>query len=235
MSVILVFLGVLAAIIGWWLSHQRLMAKPWLEEGALADVPGTEASHVPAAKLGLGVFLAVAGALFALTISAYVMRRDYATDWRVLPVPPVLWVNTALLLLSSLALYWAQVAARRGDMGELRRALLTGGVSALGFLAGQLLAWRQLSAAGYWLAANPANTFFYLLTALHGLHVAGGLAALGRVTAKAWRGSDAARLMLSVELCATYWHFLLVIWLILLAVLMRWVDEIIAMCRPLLS
>ncbi|MFX5494500.1 cytochrome c oxidase subunit 3, partial [Acinetobacter baumannii] len=78
---------------------------------------------------------------------------------------------------------------------------------------GQLLAWRQLSAAGYWLAANPANTFFYLLTALHGLHVAGGLAALGRVTVRAWRGSDAGRLALSVELCATYWHFLLVIWL----------------------
>ncbi|WP_204322554.1 hypothetical protein, partial [Streptococcus pneumoniae] len=84
---------------------------------------------------------------------------DYATDWRVLPVPPVLWVNTALLVLSSVGLYWAQVAARRDDMRELRQALLTGGVSALGFLAGQLLAWRQLSAAGYWLAANPANTF----------------------------------------------------------------------------
>ena len=75
-------------------------------------------------------------------------------------------------------------------MDGVRDGLLAGGVLALAFLAGQLLAWRQLDAAGYFLASNPANSFFYLLTAVHGLHVLGGLVALARATAKVWRGLD---------------------------------------------
>jgi len=74
-SAIVLFLAVIAIIAGWWLSQQRLMAKPWLEEGPIDDFPGTGAVTLPAAKLGLGVFLAVVGALFTLVISAYSMRQ----------------------------------------------------------------------------------------------------------------------------------------------------------------
>ena len=133
-----------------------------------------------------------------------------------MPVPALLWLNTGVLVASSVALHRAQVAARRGQMGGVRDALLAGGVLALAFLAGQLLAWRQLDAAGYLLASNPANSFFYLLTAVHGLHVLGGLVALARATAKVWRGLDVHQVRLSVELCAIYWHFPSV-WLVLRA------------------
>ena len=101
-------------------------------------------------------------------------------DWAQLPAPKLLWLNTGVLILSSVALQWAQVAARRGQMDGVRAGLLAGGVSALTFLVGQLLAWQQLVAAGYFLAANPANAFFYLITGVHGLHLLGGLVALGR-------------------------------------------------------
>ena len=91
--------------------------------------------------------------------------------------------------------------------------LIAGGVFAVAFLVGQLLAWQQLNAAGYFLAANPANAFFYLITGVHGLHLLGGLVALGRTTAKVWRGVEVSQVRLSVELCAIYWHFLLLVWL----------------------
>ena len=81
MSVILVFLLVIAGIAGWWLSQQRLMSKPWLEQGVDAAFPGTESGAMPTAKIGLGVFLAVVGCLFALFVSAYFMRMGLA-DWR---------------------------------------------------------------------------------------------------------------------------------------------------------
>ena len=113
--------------------------------------------------------------------------------------------------------------------------LLAGSVSAVVFLIGQLLAWRQLNAAGYLPAANPANAFFYLITATHGLHLLGGLVALGRTTAKAWQGVEARRLRLSVELCTMYWHFLLLVWLVLLALLTGWTDDFVALCRQLLT
>ena len=90
MNIIFLFLAVLAAIVAWWLSQQRISAKPWLETGPIGD---TGASSVPAAKIGLGVFLAIVGSLFALLISAYSMRMEMG-EWRPAPVPKLLWLNT---------------------------------------------------------------------------------------------------------------------------------------------
>ena len=233
MSAIVLFLAVIAIIAGWWLSQQRLMAKPWLEEGPIDDFPGTGAVTLPAAKLGLGVFLAVVGALFTLVISAYSMRQSLA-DWRALPVPKLLWFNTGVLVLSSIALQWAYLAARRNDLDGVIIGLLGGGVSAVIFLVGQLLAWQQLIVAGYFVASNPANSFFYLITAVHGLHLMGGLVALGRTTSTVWRGAKVAEVQLSVELCTIYWHFLLLVWLVLLGLLTGWTDSFVDICRQLL-
>jgi len=233
-SAIVLFLAVIAVIVGWWLSQQRLMAKPWLEEGPIDDFPGTGAVTLPAAKLGLGVFLAVVGALFTLFISAYSMRQNLA-DWRALPVPKLLWFNTGVLVFSSIALQWAYLAARRNDLEGVIIGLLGGGISAVIFLVGQLLAWQQLIVAGYFVASNPANSFFYLITAVHGLHLMGGLIALGRTTSRVWRVAKVAEAQLSVELCAIYWHFLLLVWLVLLGLLTGWTDDFIATCRGLLS
>jgi cytochrome c oxidase subunit III len=235
---VLLFVAIIAAIILWWLSRQRLFAKPWLEEGLAGEFPGAGPSQLPTAKIGLGVFLVVVGSLFALFLSAYVMRMEMA-DWRPLPAPTVLWLNTGLLILSSVALQWAQVNARRGDLEGVQTGLLAAGVLALAFLAGQVIAWRQLDAAGYYLASNPANTFFYALTALHGLHLLGGVVALGRTSARAWRGVAPAKLRVSVELCAIYWHFLLLIWLIVFALVLLGADaslaNFIALCKSVIT
>ncbi|QIO34760.1 cytochrome c oxidase subunit 3 [Bradyrhizobium sp. 1(2017)] len=234
MSAVILFMAVLAVVAGWWLSQQRLTAKPWLEEGPVGDFPGGDGVIWPAAKVGLGVFLAVASALFVLFISAYSMRMS-VVDWRPLPVPRLLWVNTGVLVLSSVALQWSYVAARRHDTESVMIGLLAGGASAVMFLAGQLLAWQRLAAAGYFVASNPANSFFYLLTAVHGVHLAGGLVALGRTAAKMWRGAAIAEMRLSVELCAIYWHFMLLVWLVLLGLLTGWTDDFVDICRQLLS
>ena len=234
MSAIILFLAVIAVIVGWWLSQQRLTSKPWLEEDPIGDFPGTGAMTLPAAKIGLGVFLAVASSLFALFISAYSMRMNMV-DWRALPVPRLLWFNTGVLVLSSVALQWAQVAARRNDMDSVIVGLCAGGASAVTFLVGQLLAWQQLNAAGYFLAANPANAFFYLLTGVHGLHLLGGLVALALTADKVWRGVEVSQVRLSVQLCAVYWHFLLALWLVLFSLLTPWVGDFAVICRQLLT
>jgi cytochrome c oxidase subunit 3 len=216
MNITFLFLAALAAIVAWWLSQQRITAKPLLEAGPIGD---TGASFVPAAKIGLGVFLAVVGSLFALLLSAYAMRMEMG-EWRAAPAPKLLWLNTGMLILSSGALQWSEVAARRGRMDGVRAGLIAGGVFAFAFLAGQLMAWRQLDAAGYYLTANPAAAFFYLITAVHGLHLLGGVVALGRIMDKAWRGVAVGEMRLSVELCAIYWHFLLLVWLIFFGLLL---------------
>ncbi|MCP3416741.1 cytochrome c oxidase subunit 3 [Bradyrhizobium brasilense] len=234
MSAIVLFIATIAAIAGWWLSQQRLAAKPWLEQGIAVDLRGDLGSSVPAAKIGLGVFLAVVGSLFALLISAYSMRTTMV-DWRELPLPKLVWLNTGVLVISSVALQWALISARRDDHEGLVAGLLVGGASAVMFLIGQLVVWQQLNIAGYVMASNPANSFFYLITALHGLHVTGGLVALGRATVKLWRGAPMTQMRLSVELCTIYWHFLLLVWLVLLGLLTGWTDNFVDICRQLLT
>lgn len=234
MTVVIMFFAGLAAFAGWWLARQRLTAKPWLEQGVLEGVPDFEASHDPAKRAGLGFFLAVVGSLFALLTGAYFMRRELG-DWQPLPVPPILWLNTGALILSSLALEWTQHAVRRGDQLQLRIGLAVAAAFALLFLGGQLIAWQELSAAGYYVSSNPANSFFYLVTGLHGLHILGGLAALGWAGVKAWGSGPVARVRLNVELCATYWLFMLFVWMVLFSLLAGWASDFVEFCRQLLS
>jgi cytochrome c oxidase subunit 3 len=115
---------------------------------------------------------------------------------------------------------WTLVAARRGQPDVVRMGLASGGVFSFAFLAGQIWAWQQLNASGHYSALNPAYAFFILLTALHGIHLLGGLAVWARATVRAARGFDFNKVRLSVELCTVYWHFLLVVWAALFAVLL---------------
>jgi len=220
MTITIGLIAVIAIVAIWWLSRQRLAAKPWLEEGAIEEVHNGGARPMPAAKLGLGVFLAVVASLFALLASAYSIRMQMP-DWQSIPVPWLLWLNTGLLIGSSVALQWAHGAARRGRIDSVRDGLLAGGATALVFLVGQVLAFRDLSAAGVYLASNPASSFFYLITTLHGLHLLGGVVALGRTAAAVWRRVDLERMPLSVELCALYWHFLLFVWIVFFALVLN--------------
>jgi cytochrome c oxidase subunit 3 len=233
MSVILVFLLVVLGFAGWWLSHQRLMSKPWLEVGP-DPVGGPVRTGLPTQKVALAIFLAVVGALFALLASAYFMRMAYA-DWRPMPIPPIVWLNTVALMIASIALEGALAADRQGDAGSLRLNLVTAGATTVVFLAGQIVAWRDLSASGHLVTGNPANSFFYLLTGLHGLHILGGLVALARAAPAAWDAPGAGKFRLRLELCVAYWHFLLLVWLGLLALFAGWATDFITICRGLLT
>jgi len=168
-----------------------------------------------AGRVGLLLFLTTASILFLMLVSAYMVRQGLP-DWRSLPLPKILGGNTVLLLLSSGAFEWARRSSRRRELQSTRVLLLVAGVLAVLFLVGQLFAWRQLSAAGYLLSTHPASSFFYLMTAFHGLHVFGGLVAWGWTTIQTWRQGATAQTQGRTELCAFYWHFLLLIWLVIL-------------------
>ena len=233
MSVILVFIVVVIGFAGWWLAHQRLMSKPWLEVGP-DPVGGPGRGGMPTEKIALGIFLAVVGALFALFASAYFMRMEFG-DWRPMPLPRIVWLNTGMLIVASFALECALAADRQGDAGTLRLSLATATVATLTFLAGQIVGWRDLTAGGYLVTGNPANSFFYLLTGLHGLHILGGLVALARAAPAAWGAGGAGKLRLRLELCVAYWHFLLFVWLCLLVLFTGWAADLVNICRALLT
>jgi cytochrome c oxidase subunit 3 len=218
MTITLLFLACLMGAVLWWLFKQSVNVQPWVAQVSAQDVHGAVLSR-PAAKTALWIFLAVVTSVFALFISAYAMRMHFG-DWSPLHEPTLLTWNTGLLFVTSGAMQWTVVAARRGQIDGVRNGLVASGVLSFAFLAGQLLVWKQLNDAGVFLRSNPANAFFYLLTAVHGVHLLGGLVAWARTTAKVWRGIEVASVRLSIELCTIYWHFLLVVWLVIFALLL---------------
>jgi cytochrome c oxidase subunit 3 len=195
---------------------KAITAKPWLKTGDVGDFPEEGTFDQPTAKVGLLTFLCVATSIFGLFIVSYNFRMELP-DWLSVPKPGLLWFNTCLLIFGSVAFQWARHASVRDDTRTMRLGVIAGGISSLLFIGGQFMAWQQLIDAGYYLRANPANDFFYLITALHGVHVLGGLWVWGRTVVRMFMGED---VRLSVELCTVYWHYLLVIWIVLLGLLL---------------
>lgn len=183
---------------------------------ARAADPG-HAGPGAAASVALWAFMGVATSLFSLFIAAYVMRMD-APDWYPIAMPWQLWLSTALLIAGSASLQWSSAAARGPELRQARVLLLAGGACALAFIGVQLWAWQALQAIRVMPAGSPAGSFFYLLTAMHGFHVAGGLAGWGLAARAAWRSAD-RDVAWRIALCARYWHFLLAVWLLLFAAL----------------
>ncbi len=227
MSTPVIFLALLLGVIVWILVVRRLTAKSWESRSQADDVGAGDvaagdigAIGLAPAKLALSMFLAVVTSMFGLFFSAYSMRMHNGGDWNHLVLPNVLWVNTVMLILASVALESARRAARKGQARELKIGLSAAGVFTFAFLGGQLAAWQQLSGSGLLVTSGPATAFFYVLTAVHGLHLLGGLLVWGKTMGRLAGGAELIDVRLSVELCAVYWHFLLLVWVILFGVLL---------------
>ncbi len=189
-------------------------AEDYSGHGGLSSLPSKHA------VIGLRVFLAVVTSLFFLLIIAWLMRSQF-NDWQALSQPwqPLarpwqLSLNTGLLITASACLQRA-----RHVESTAKNWVFLGGFFTLLFLAGQLWLWRQLNITGFGVAGNPANSFFYLLTGLHGLHLVGGLVAWCRLMLSWSSITSRERLRLRIQLCTTYWHYLLFIWLVLFGLL----------------
>ena len=179
---------------------RKLMQKPW-ESPGYSDAHDGDVIGLPDKKVGLWAFIIVMAGFFGLFTVAYNMRIELATDWVAMPKPKLLWLNTLILILASIAFERAKGAAQKKQARRIKPALMAGGLLTIGFLAGQYVAWQEMLNTGYGLTGNPANSFFYLLTGLHGLHLVGGLWVWARTSLRVFRGYEVS---LSVELCTTY-------------------------------
>lgn len=218
-----------------YLLIRRLQEKPWTQHGILEGSQDRLTSSAP--KVGLWAFLGVVTSVFAVFIGAYFMRMDMShggvgamqmQGWIPLDEPGLLWLNTIALIFASIAIQLAHgFSSSASGRVRMRRYFNTAGILTMLFLIGQVLAWRELYATGDYGVSSPAFSFFVLLTAVHALHLIGGLFVWSRAAARIRRGLESAELRevaalrQSVQLCATYWHYLLLIWLVLFAVLLN--------------
>jgi len=184
--------------------------------------PGPLGSSRRAAFTGLFVLLAASVMVFAAFTSAFVVRRGLGDDWASTPKPAILWVNTAVLLISSLVLDRSRHALRAGDRGKFN--FWWTAATALGalFLLGQAYAWRRLAQSGIYVATNPSASFFYVLTAAHAFHLVGGVAALLWVNVQALRLRLGPGKRTAIDVTAVFWHFLDGVWIYLMVLLYVW-------------
>ncbi|MCH7817361.1 MAG: cytochrome c oxidase subunit 3 [Proteobacteria bacterium] len=197
---------------------KHITVKPWETKGIIGPLRPEGAFAAAPEKVALVIFLGIATILFSLFTVGYFIRMELP-DWRPLTDPAQLWLNTGLLVISSVLFQRARNIVNSDQQKNVMPAFIGGGVFAILFIAGQMMAWNTLQANGYYVNSNPANSFFYLLTGLHALHLLGGLWVWSKSSIRLLSGSEAQEIRLSIELCTLYWHFLLVVWVILFALL----------------
>ena len=218
MEFILLVLAVILAVFLGWILKQSFNTQPWVAE--VVDEKAHQAPLGATAKtVALTVLLAVITSFFALIMSAYAERMKLG-DWVPLTEPQLLWVNTGILIFASIAFQWTRNGANAGIRSRLLPGMLITGLATSAFVVGQLIAWRELNASGQYLTSNPANAFFFLVTGAHALHILGGMYVWVRATVRLVTGNDGTSVRQSIELCTVYWHYLLLVWLVLFGLLL---------------
>ncbi len=165
-------------------------------------------------KFGLWVFMITVVMIFASLTSAYIVKKAEG-DWLIIQFPELFKVTSVLIVLSSISMHFAYIAAKRNQLLNIRLGLAITGLLAIGFSVGQYLSWGELVAQGIYFVGNPAGSFIYVFTGLHVAHLLGGLVFLIVVVSRAFAYKVHSKNMLSIEMCATYWHFLGGLWLYL--------------------
>ena len=193
-----------------------LSQKPWETAQTAIDNQHDGKTLISSkAKLGVKTIMVVSTVIFSLFVVSY-SDRMLVHDWRSLSEPWLLWINTVILILTSFVFHRTKVLADNNKFEKLKNSLFVVGFLTFAFITGQLLVWQHFVNLGQYASTNPANAFFYVLTALHGLHVLGGLYFLAKVTMQLSRENyNISKIKQNVELCAIYWHFLLIVWFVL--------------------
>jgi cytochrome c oxidase subunit 3 len=150
--------------------------------------------------------------------SAFLVLKQVSQAWVPLHLPKILWLNTAILLLSSYTLEKARRRLSAIDFPGFRKLWRATTILGILFLAGQLIAWLQLVATGLYIASNQATSFFYIFTAAHAVHLLGGVAALVYVATRNFEKGKISR-NTAAEITSYYWHFMDGLWVFLLLLL----------------
>lgn len=220
---------------------QKLTDKPWLAQPEGMDqalLHHTE-RYWPE-RTALRFFLGTASVVFSLFVMTMLGRSQLADfhalagePWLPLSDPKQLWWNSAILLFSSISLHLALLLARRNRAHQALLATLMALLFMLWFLVAQYQVWQHLAFAGFGFTSNPASNYYYLLTAVHAVHLIGGFVACCWILRYFWRQSPAHIIAEKLSLCATYSHFMLIVWLLLFALLTSpasTIDALAALC-----
>lgn len=174
----------------------------------------TQEKNASSKKLLLWVGMGSMVMFFAGLTSAYIVRKMEG-NWREFELPLVFYFSTAIIILSSVSMNMVLLNARKNKLALVKQYSIITLLLGLGFIACQTIGWKMLVNQGVYLSGSPSESFFYILTGLHIAHLFGGIIALIVVNAKAAMEKYNSQNTLGIELCASYWHFLDLLWVYL--------------------
>lgn len=189
--------------------------------------PDTERFKPGISRIFTGFLLLVVLMTFGGLIAAYiVIATNNVAEWRPFDLPVQVWISTVIILMSSVAYHLGKTAVDRNDTPSAKKWLVITTVFGAAFISSQILAWFALVARGLYMAGNPYAGFFYIMTAVHAVHVLGGITALGAVLLRSWysteRLDEIERRKTVAHVVGWYWHFMGVIWIVLFVLLGFW-------------
>jgi cytochrome c oxidase subunit 3 len=171
---------------------------------------------------GIIVLMCASSMTFAAFVSAMVVRRGLNNDWGHIGLPHILYWNTAALVVSSIAIDTGRRLLGHGRRVAFNWVWSAGTLLGIAFLAGQVIAWRELEARGFYVSGHPSSSFFYVMTWAHAAHVVGALAAVMYVEYRALRFELGPGRRTMVTVSAIFWHFLDVLWLGIMGLFVFW-------------
>lgn len=165
-------------------------------------------------KFALWLFMVTVVMLFAAFTSAYIVRMSEG-NWLQFELPQAFWITSGIIILSSITMHWAYVSAKKDNLDAVKLAMGITTLLGITFLVGQFIAWGELVDRNVYFVGNPAGSFVYVFSGLHGVHLIGGVIFLLIVLIQTFRYKVHAKSLDQIEMCATYWHFLDGLWLYL--------------------
>lgn len=174
-------------------------------------------------KFALWLFMGSVVMLFASLTSAYIVRQAEG-NWLVFELPRVFWVNTGVIILSSLTLHVAYLSARRDNLETVKLTLAITTLLGVAFLVGQVIGWDKMVEDNVYFVNNQSSavsgSFVYVISGLHGVHIVSGVLFLLVVLVSSFRFKVHSKNLTQLEMCVTYWHFLGGLWLYLFGFLL---------------
>lgn len=170
-------------------------------------------------KFAVWLFIVSIIMIFAALTSAYIVRRAEG-NWLEFQLPTIFWINSAILLASSVTMHWAYVSAKKDNLNSLKTGMVLTVLLAIAFLVGQWYSWVALIDRQVFFVGNPSGSFLYVLTGMHAFHLVTGLVFLVIILVASFQYKIHAKSIVRLEMCATYWHFLDILWLYLFVFLL---------------
>lgn len=184
------------------------------ENYKLVDAPVEQPLSMHPKKFALWLFIVTVVMIFAAFTSAHIVRQADG-DWLIYDLPSMLWYTSGIIILSSIFMQWAYISAKRDKPEQVKLALAITTVLGILFLVGQVKAWGQMVDANVYFTGNPAGSFLYIFTGIHGLHLVSGVIYLIYMLISSFRYKVHSKNMLNMEMSATWWHFLGGLWIYL--------------------